>query len=325
MKAIVWTRYGPPDVLEPREVEKPTPKENEVLIKVRAAAITAGDCEMRNLKFPLWVRLPMQLFVGVRKPTRVRILGAYLSGEIEKVGKDVSRFSVGDDVFGLAGMSFGAYAEHIALPEDGIVVTKPSNLGYDEAAPAGLGGLEALHFLQKADIQPGQKVLINGAGGSIGTYAVQLAKHLGAEVTAVDSAAKLDMLRSLGADHVIDYAQEDFTRNGQSYDVILDVVLRSPFSRIIRSLKEDGTYLLTNPTISKMIRGAWISRTTGRRVIFQFTNPTSGDLQALKELIEAGHLKPVIDRHYTMDQIVEAHRYVETGQKKGDVVLVMAQ
>lgn len=324
MKAIVWTKYGPPEVLETREVEKPTPKDNEVLIKVRAAAITAGDCEMRNLKFPLWVRLPMQVFVGVRKPTRVRILGAYLSGEIVEVGKDVKRFAVGDDVFGLAGMTFGAYAEYIALPEDGIVVTKPSNLSHLEAAPAGLGGLEALHFLSKANIQPGQKVLINGAGGSIGTFAVQFAKHLGAEVTAVDIAAKLDLLRSIGADHVIDYAREDFTQNGRTYDVILDVVLKSPFSRILGSLKEDGTYLLTNPTISKMIRGAWISRTASRKVIFQFANPKSADLQALKELIEAGHLKPVIDRHYTMEQIVEAHRYVETGRKKGDVVLMMA-
>jgi NADPH:quinone reductase-like Zn-dependent oxidoreductase len=323
MKAIVWTKYGPPDVLQLKDVEKPTPTDNEVLIRIHATTVTTGDCEMRNLQFPLWIRLPMQIYVGLRKPKRVTILGGYLAGEIEAVGKDVKQFNIGDQVFGFTGMNFGAYAEYVCLPEEGAVITKPANMTYEEAAPVSLGGLEALHFLRKANVRPGQKILINGAGGSIGTFATQLARHFGAEVTAVDSTEKLDMLRSLGADHVIDYTQEDFSKKDQTYDIIFDVVLKSSFSRIIKSLNENGVYLLTNPTLFKMIQGTWVSRKGSKKVIFEFTKPNTEDLIFLKELIQAGKIKTVIDRHYPLEQTVEAHRYIETGHKKGNVVITM--
>ena len=323
MKAVVWTKYGPPDVLQYREVEKPSPKHNEILVKIHATAVTAGDCEMRTLNFPPWIALPMRIYVGLGKPKRVTILGSYLAGEIETVGRDVRRFTVGDQIFGTTGLSCGGYAEYVCLPEEGIMASKPSGMTYEEAAPVALGGLEALHFLRKAALRPGQTVLINGAGGTIGTYAVQLAKNYGAEVTGVDSTGKLEMLRSIGADHVIDYTVEDFTRSGRTYDVIFDVVLKSPFSRIIRSLKENGTYLMTNPTLSKMIRGAWVSRTTNKKVIFEMTQPNARDLIQLKELIEAGKLKTVIDRTFPLEDAVEAHRYIETGQKRGNIVMTI--
>jgi NADPH:quinone reductase-like Zn-dependent oxidoreductase len=323
MKAIVWTKYGPPEVLQVRDIEKPSPRDNEVLVRIRATTITAGDCEMRNLKFPAWIGIPMRLYVGLGKPKRVTILGGYLAGEIVELGATVRKFTVGDQIFASTGLSLGGYAEYVCLPEDGILAVKPSTMTFEEAAPVALGGLEALHFLRKADLQPGQTILINGAGGSIGTYAVQLARLYGAEVTAVDSTGKLDMLRSIGADHVIDYTREDFTRNGQTYDVIFDVVLNSPFSRIIRCLNQNGIYLMTNPTLSKMVRGAWVSRTTGKKVIFQFTSPNTGDLIHLRELIEEGKVRTIIDRQYSLEQAVEAHRYIESGQKKGNVVMTI--
>jgi NADPH:quinone reductase-like Zn-dependent oxidoreductase len=326
MKAIVWTEYGPPDVLQLQEVEKPTPKEDEVLIRIYASTVTAGDCEARRLKFPLGLGIGVRLYVGLRKPERVTILGQELAGEIESVGKDVRLFKVGDQVFAATGFGFGGYAEYTCMPEEpemGVLATKPTNMTYEAAAAVPVGGLEALHFLRKANIQGGTKVLINGAGGSIGTIAIQLAKYYGAEVTAVDSTGKLDMLRSIGADHVIDYTQEDFTRSGETYDVILDVVGKSPFSRSIRSLSEDGFYLLANPGLSHMVRGRWTSMTSDKRVIMGAASHKTADLLFLKELIEAGKLKTVIDRRYPLEQTAEAHRYVETGQKAGNVVITV--
>jgi NADPH:quinone reductase-like Zn-dependent oxidoreductase len=231
MKAVIWTAYGPPEVLQLQEIEKPAPRDNEVLIKVHAATVTAGDCEMRSLKFPLFLSLPMRLFAGPLRPTRVRIIGQELAGEVEAAGKEVTRFKPGDQVFGALGFGKGAYAEYICLPEeaeDDVLAIKPANLTYEEAAALPVGGMEALHYLRQGKIQPGHKVLINGAGGSIGTMGVQLAKHHGAEVTGVDSTAKLDMLRSLGADHVMDYTQEDLTKAGRKYDVVFDVVGKIP-------------------------------------------------------------------------------------------------
>ena len=328
MKAIVWTKYGPPDVLELREVEKPTPKDEEVLIRIHATTVTAGDCEIRSLNFPIYLSLPMRLWRGFLKPRENSILGTELAGEIEAVGKDVTRFKEGDQVFGSAGLGFGANAEYLCLPEEpgemeGGVAIKPANMTYEEAATVPFGGRDALHFLRKGNIQSGQKILINGAGGSIGTYAVQLAKHFGAEVTAVDSTGKLDMLRSIGADQVIDYTQEDFTKSGEVYDVIFDVVGMISFSRSERSITQNGTYLLANPLGSQMVRGPLTRMTSSKKVIMQTASPTTEDLIFLRELIEAGNIKSVIDRRYSLEQMAEAHRYVETGEKKGNVVITV--
>lgn len=325
MKAIVWTKYGPPEVLQLQEVEKPTPKNDEVLIRIHATTVTAGDCEMRSLKFPLILSFPVRLWIGFFKPKGKTIPGTELAGEIEAVGKDVSQFKVGDQIYGAAGMAFGANAEYICLPErpgdmQGGVAIKPANMTFEEAATVPFGGRDALHFLRLANIQSGQKILINGAGGSIGTFAVQLARLDGAEVTAVDSAAKLDMLRSLGADQVIDYTQEDFTQNGEIYDVIFDVIGKVSFSRSRKSLKPNGIYLLANP-VSQMIPALWTRMTSDRKIMMQTASGTIGDLNYLRGLIEEGKLRTVIDRRYTLEQTAAAHRYVETGAKKGNVVI----
>jgi len=263
MKAIVWTKYGAPQVLRLREVEKPSPKENEVLVKIHATTVTAGDCEMRRLELPLFLSTPMRIYNGLRAPKRITILGQELSGEIEAAGANVKSFKPGDQVFGTTGFNLGGYAEYICLAgdsEESALALKPVNMSFEEAAAVPFGGLESLHFLRQAHIQPGQKVLINGAGGSIGTFGVQLAKHYGAEVTAVDSADKLDMLLSIGADHVIDYREEDFTKSRKKYDVVFDVIGKSPFSGSIRALEEGGCFLMANPRISYMLRGSWVSR-----------------------------------------------------------------
>jgi NADPH:quinone reductase-like Zn-dependent oxidoreductase len=325
MKAIIWTKYGSPDTLQFRDIDKPTPKDNEILLKIHAVEATAGDCEMRTLKFPLWIKLPLRIYIGLIKPTRVNILGSYLAGEVESVGKDVTRFKAGDQVFGTTGLMLGGYAEYVCVPESKVITDKPENLTYEEVAPLGLGGLEALHFLRLAKIQPGQKVLVNGAGGSIGTYAVQLAKHFGAEVTAVDRLIKHDMLRSIGADHVIDYTREDFSANGQKYDAILDVVLKSSFTKIVSSLTDNGIYLMTNPTLPKMLRARWISRTSSKKVIFQFSQPNAEDLDILKDMLESGKIQTVIDRRYSLEQVPEAQRYIETGNKNGIVIITVSQ
>lgn len=326
MRAVIWTKYGPPDVLQLKEVEKPTPKDNEVLIKIHATTAATPDTELRRLKLPLLFAIPLRLYIGVIKPTRITILGTEFAGEIESAGKDVTRFKPGDPVFGYTGLGMGTYAEYVCLQENpsglaGVLGTKPVNLTYEEAAAIPFGGLEALHSLGKANIQRGQKVLIVGAGGSIGTYAVQLAKLYGAEVTGVDHAVKLDMLRSIGADHVIDFTREDFTKNGQMYDVILDTIDKSPFSGSLRSLNENGTYLNANPGVYDRLRWQWSSKRSTKKVIPWTADYSTDNLLALKELIEAGKIKPVIDRVYPLEQIVEAHRYVDTGQKKGNVVV----
>ncbi len=323
MKAIVYEEYGPPEVLQLREVAKPTPKDNEVLIRIRAVTVNTGDCEMRRPEIPNTIWFLVRLFFGFRKP-RKQILGAYLAGEIEAVGKDVEQLQVKDQVFAASGARFSAYAEYICLPSSSTIAAKPSNMTYEEAAGVPLGGINSLHYLRKAKVQKGERVLINGAGGSFGTFAVQLAKLMGAKVTGVDSTEKLDMLRALGADHVVDYTREDFTENGETYDVIFNVVVKSSYSRIVRSLNKGGRYLLTNPAgISQMLRAMWTSMTSNKRVIIQFASETAEDLVYLRKLIEAGKLRSVIDRSYPLEQAAEAHRYVETDRKKGSVVLTM--
>jgi NADPH:quinone reductase-like Zn-dependent oxidoreductase len=326
MKAVIWTNYGPPDVLQLKEVEKPALKDNEVLIKIHATTAATPDAELRRLKLPLFFAIPLRLYIGVIKPIRIRILGTEFAGEIESAGKDVTRFKPGDQVFGYTGLRMGTYAEYLCLQENpsglaGVLGPKPVNLTYEEAAAAPFGGLEALHSLGKANIRRGQKVLIVGAGGSIGTYAVQLAKYYGAEVTGVDHTVKLDMLRSIGADHVIDFTHEDFTKNGQTYDVLLDTIDKSPFFGSLRSLNENGTYLNANPGMFDRIRWRLSSKSGTRKVIPWTADYSIGNLLALKKLIEAGSIRPVIDRTYPLEQIVEAHRYVEAGHKKGNVVI----
>jgi NADPH:quinone reductase-like Zn-dependent oxidoreductase len=327
MRAIVWTKFGPPDVLQLKEVEKPTPNEDEVLIRIVAATVTTGDCEQRSLKMPIWYSLPMRVYMRFAGSQGVIILGMDLAGEIESVGVDVKRFRKGDQVFAATGLTgMGAYAEYICLPEEpeeGAMAIKPTNMTYEEAASVPTGGLEALCFLRQGNVQSGQKVLINGAGGTIGTYAVQLAKFFGAEVTGVESTGKLDMLRSIGADHVIDYTQEDFTKSGKTYDFILDVVSKSPFSGSIRSLNQNGRYLIANPGLLQVVRGRWTSKTSSKKVIFGAAYQKTEDLIYLKELIEAGKIKSVIDRRYPLEQTAEAHRYVEKGVKKGNVIITM--
>lgn len=322
MRAVVWTNYGPPDVLQLEAVDKPTPKDNEVLIKVVAATVFTGDCEMRRGDFPISFWLPLRLMFGIRKP-RIKIIGQELAGEIEAVGKAVTSFKAGDHVFAPTDTSFGAYAEYICLPGTHPIQPKPSNMTHDEAATVPVGGLNALHFLRKGKVQRGERILINGAAGSIGTCAVQIAKAFGAEVTAVDSTEKIGKLRSIGADHVIDYTQEDFTRNGRTYDVIIDVVGKSPFSRSVKSLNNHGRYVLGNPRLAGAIKGIWTTLTSSKRVIVALAGYKTEDLEYLKELIEAGKLKAVIDRRYPLEKVADAHRYVETGQKTGNVVITM--
>ena len=329
MKAIIWTRYGPPDVLQLKEIDKPSPKRNEVLVKIHATTVTAGDCELRSLKLPFYINLPMRMWIGFSKPKENTIPGTELAGEIEAVGADVRLFKPGDQVYGSAGMGFGANAEYICLPEqpgemEGGVAIKPTNMTYEQAAAVPFGGRDALHFLRKGNLQEGQKILINGAGGSIGTFAVQLAKHFGVEVTAVDSTDKLDMLRSIGADQVVDYTKEDFTKRGEVYDMIFDVVGTVSFSQSARSIKKDGTYLLANPVKGQLIRGPLTRMTSSKRVIMETASGSTSDLNFLRSLIEEGKLKAVIDRVYCLDQIVDAHKYVETGQKIGNLVIKVA-
>jgi NADPH:quinone reductase-like Zn-dependent oxidoreductase len=322
MKAIVWTKYGSPDGLQLQEVEKPTPKENEVLIKIRAASVTAADCELRSFKTFTAFWLPLRIYLGFFRPTRVKILGQELAGEIESVGKAVTKFKAGDPVYVWSALRLGGYAEYICLSENAMMAIKPANITYAEAAVISVGGLEAWQYL-RGNVQAGQKVLIVGAGGTIGTFGVQIAKHLGAEVTAVDSAGKFDMLRSIGADHVIDYTREDFTKSSQKFDVIFDAPGKTSFSRCKKLLKPDGQFLSANPGMSDQIRTLWKLITRRRLAAPENTSTRNENFMSLRDLIAAGKIKSVIDRTYPLEQAAEAHRYAETDQKKGNIVLTM--
>ena len=331
MKAIVCTKYGPPDVLQLKEVEKPIPKDNEVLIRIHATSVTYGDIMTRNMRkisprkftmpLPLW--LPVRIMFGFKKP-RKKILGAELSGEIESIGKDVKLFRKGDQVFGYLGMNMGAYAEYLCMPEDGRVAIKPANMTYEEAAVVPYGALMALNLLRKVNIQRGQKVLINGASGGIGSAAVQLAKsHFGAEVTGVCSTPRLELVKSLGADKVIDYTKEDFTKSGETYDLIFDILGKSSFSRCKRSLKKNGRYLLASFKTRQLFQMLGTKIKGSKKVICAMAFEKTEDLIFIKELIEAGKIKSVIDRRYPLEQTAEAHRYVEKGHRKGKVVITV--
>jgi len=325
MKAIVWTKYGSLDGLELRDVPIPQPEDNDVLIKIHATTITAGDYEIRTQQFPLWLLLPLRLYMGVIRPRNV-ILGQEFSGQVEAVGQNVTKFKVGDAVVGTTGPGLGAHAEYIKVPaqsEDGVLTHKPASISHEQATAVPVGGMEALYFMRKANIQPNDKVLIVGAGGSIGSFAIQLAEHFGAEVTGVDNTEKQDLMRSIGADHVIDYTQVDFTMCDETYDVIFDVIGKSSFSGSMSKLNAGGRYVLANPRLLHMFRSPIVSMTSDKKIIFAQVPQTETDLQYLLELIENGTLRVVIDRHVPLEQTADAHHYVETEGKRGNLVLTV--
>jgi NADPH:quinone reductase-like Zn-dependent oxidoreductase len=325
MKAIVYHEYGPADVLKLAEAAKPTPKDNEVLIKVHATSVTTGDCNLRGFTFvPRGFGLISRLMFGYRKPKKT-ILGVEVAGEIEVIGKDVTRFKKGDAVFGIDGTGLGAYAEYKCMSEAGGLVLKPVNLTYAEAAAIPNGALTALTFLKKlANVQPGQKILIVGASGSVGSAAVQIAKHLGAEVTGVCSTANVELVKSLGADRVIDYTREDFAKSGQRYDIIFDTVGKTSFSKCKNALNPQGRYLAGAGGLPEFGQMLWTSIKGGKKVLAGMSSERREDLVFIKELVEADKLKPVIDRRYPLELTAEAHRYVDTGRKKGNVVITVA-
>ncbi len=330
MKAIVYTEYGSPDVLQITEVEKPIPGDNEILVRVHATSVNIGDLWARNFKeitpskftmpLPLWI--PSRMYFGLTKP-RVHILGSEFAGEVEAAGKDVKRFRKGDQVFGYRGQSMGAYAEYLCISEDGLVTIKPANMTYEEAAAVPYGALTALSLLRKANIQPGQKVLINGASGNIGAAAVQLAKYFGAEVTGVCSTPGLEFVRALGADKVIDYTREDFTKNGETYDLIFDILGKSSFSSCKNSLQPNGIYLLASFKTKQLFQMLRTSRASGKKVICALSAENPKDLIFIRELVEAGKIKSIIDRCYPLEQAAEAHRHVERGCKTGSVIITV--
>ncbi|MCK8058676.1 MULTISPECIES: NAD(P)-dependent alcohol dehydrogenase [unclassified Fusibacter] len=320
MKAIITTKYGAPDVLKVKEIAVPVIKSNEMLIKVKATTVTQGDCEMRSFKMPMWLWLPLRLYMGVFKP-RVKILGQEVSGIVEKVGKEVSKFRVGDEIFATTDLRLGAYAEYIVLPEEGAIAIKPKSISFEEAAAIPVGGLNALHYMSQAQIQEGQKVLIYGSTGSIGTVAVQLAKYYGAEVTAVCSTEKIELVKSMGADKVIDYKKEDFTENGERYDVVFETVGKTDFNKNLASVKDGGYYLIGNPVFADFVNAKKLSKKTGKHIIAATASYQPAALEYLCDLYKKGHIRSIIDRTYPLEEMVEAHTYVELGRKSGNVVI----
>lgn len=331
MKAVVYKEYGPPGVLHLAEVEKPAPGEDEILVRIRATSVNVGDLWARNFKamtpskftMPLLFWLPARMYFGFSKP-KINILGNEFAGDVEAVGKNVKRFRKGDPVFGYRGQRMGANAEYLCMTEDGLVALKPANLTYEEAAVIPGGGMTALSLLRKVNIQPGQKVLVNGASGSIGSAAVQLARHYGAEVTGVCGTQRLEYVKALGADRVIDYTREDFTQNGETYDLIFDILGKSSFSRCKNSLKPEGIYLRASFKMKQLFQMLWTSVRGGKRVICALSSEKPDDLAFIKRLVEEGKIKALIDKRYPMEEAAEAHRYIENGARTASVTLVIA-
>lgn len=315
MNAIEYKKYGSPNVLVLNQVVKPAPKPNEILVRIKSTAVNSGDVRLRKAN-PFAVRLVF----GIRKP-KINILGSVFSGVVESTGSQVTLFKPGDQVFGHTNMSFGSYAEYICVPENGSLALKPANITHNEAAVIPFGGVTALHFIKKAQIKPGQKVLVVGASGAVGSAAVQLAKSYGAIVTGVCSTTNVDLVKSIGANQVIDYTKEDFTQNGEIYDLIFDAVNTLSVTRALKSLAQHGTMILSAAGMPEMLQGLWISKTSNKKILTGVIHHEAADIRFLKELIESGKFKPVIDRTYPMDQMAAAHAYVELGHKKGNVAI----
>jgi len=330
MKAVIYDNYGPPEVLRVAEVEKPSPKVNEILVRNHASPVSFGDLIARNIRYlpaekfyMLWIlRLITRLIFGYMKPKK-KILGSEFCGVVEATGSEVTRFKTGDQVFGYLGMNFGAYAEYLCVPETGTVAPKPANMTFEEAAAVPYGAIIARNLIGKVKILPGQKVLVNGASGGIGSAAVQLARYYGAEVTGVCGTPRLEYVRSLGADHVIDYTVEDFTRNSKTYDLIIDILGKSTFSRCKKTLTPKGVYLLASFKMKPVFQMMWTSLFGSQKVICAMSSESANDLIFVKELAEAGKYKSIIDRCFPMEQAPEAHRYAESGLKKGNLIITM--
>lgn len=323
MKAIIHSIYGDPSGLELKEIKKPVPKPEEICVKLYAATVTAGDCEIRRFDIHPLFWLPLRLILGILKP-RNKILGGEFSGIVDSIGEEVTTFKKGDPVFAATLFRLGAYAEYACLPQSYPIYPKPGNLSFPEAATLPTGGINGLHFLKKGNVSKGDRLLIIGAGGSIGTYALQIAKSMGAEVTAVDRNEKLEMLQRIGADHVIDYRKEDFTQNGKSYDVIIDVAGKSSYSGCLKSLNNGGRYVLGNPSMTGMFRALWTSLTSDKKVFFEFAPYKKEYFEQLIQYTKDDIIKPVVDKKYSLEQIPQAHRYVETGMKSGNVIIQLA-
>ena len=330
MKAIKYTEYGPPEVLKLTELEKPIPKDNEILIKIHATTVNYGDLTARNFKnipankfnMPLPLMIPARIMFGFSKPKK-GILGSEFAGEIEAVGKDVKRFKEGDKVFGYRGQAMGCYAEYLAMPEKGAVALKPENMTFEEAASIPYGALMAMNLLKKVKINSSSKVLVNGASGGIGSAAVQLLRHYGAEVTGVAGTPRLNFVKSLGADIVIDYKKEDFTKNGESYDIIFDVLNKSKFRNAKKALHETGIYFPVSFKTREMLQSFGMRFFNGRKVVFGLAAEKSEDLDTIRDLVEQGKMKTSIDKVFTLEQAAEAHEYVESGRKQGNVVITI--
>ncbi len=322
MKAVIATKYGPPEVLQLQEIAKPAPAADQVLVRIHATTVTSGDTRVRGFNVPRSFWLPARLTLGLTKPKKA-IMGMALAGEVEAVGQDVTQFRPGDLVHAYDITRLSTYAEYAVVPQTSAMAIKPAALSFGEAAAIGFGGVTALHFLRKGQIGRGQRVLIYGASGSVGTAAVQLAKHFGAVVTGVTSTANVDLVRSLGADRVIDYTKQDFTTMGETYDLIFDTVGKTSLAASLRLLTKGGAYLQAAAGPAEVLRMAWAGRKGGVRMVSGTAYPTSEHLEYLNQLVETGEFKPVIDRSYPLEQIVEAHRYVDQGHKKGNVLITV--
>lgn len=322
MKAILWTRYGAPELLKLGEVDKPSPNDDELLVRVHAATVTPGDCEMRRFDMHPLFWLPLRIYMGITRPKRP-ILGMELSGVVEAVGRNVKEFKKGDAIISDTGIQFGAYAEYKCLNQKYAMALKPENLSFEEAATVPTAGLNALHYIRKAELKPGQKILIKGASGCFGTYAVQLAKLAGAKVTGIDHTDKLPVLRELGADQVIDYTKEDYTKNDMKYDVIFDVVGNSSISKGMKSLKSGGRYILATPWVKRVIQGIWSAKTSDKSFSYALANYTKEDLNYLTTLLSEGKIRAITGKSYRLEEMIEAHRYVEQGLKTGNVTITI--